>query len=225
MPRSIRPPWAGPGPVLLAACAVVEPPPGGPVDLTPPYWWSCPRIRGHGSGRSRTLSFTFSEKMDRISAVTWLHLFPDQRIRQTKWHGRHRRRGPSGIPAAGRHRHRGGGGRRHAGRPQGGQPAEPTFPLATGDSIPTGASAGVLIIADSAVTNAVIELYDVPPDTLEYFQQPLLRRTVTDRREPTASTGCRSPADRGWHGRLPTRTTICGRRTRKPSVCCPIPCP
>ena len=54
------------------------------------------------------------------------------------------------------------------------------FPIATGNSIPAGAINGILIMADSAVTNGVVELYEVPPDTLEYFQQPLLRRTDTD---------------------------------------------
>ena len=36
-------------------------------------------------------------------------------------------------------------------------------------------------MGDSAVTNGVVELFAVPPDTIAYFQQPLLRRSVTDR--------------------------------------------
>ena len=54
------------------------------------------------------------------------------------------------------------------------------FPVATGDSLYGGEIAGVLIMADSAVTNGVVELYATEPDSLEYFQRPLLRRTVTD---------------------------------------------
>lgn len=119
--------------------------------------------------------------MNRISAVTWLHFFPDQRIAATKWHGATRAdiRLEQPLPpdtvivveiAAGMrdaHKVPNRRGRR--------------FPIATADSIPTGRISGVLVMADSAVTNGVVELYAVPPDTLEYFEQGILRRTVTDR--------------------------------------------
>ena len=167
---------------LAGACAVVEPPPGGPIDVTPPELVVIsPDSGATGLGELKTLRLTFSEKMDRTSAVTWLHFFPDQRIRQTKWHGATEAEVILEYPltpdtvivvevAAGmRDAHK--------------VPSRVSrrYPLATGDSIFAGTIEGVLIMADSAVTNGVVELYDVPPDTLEFFQQPLLRRTVTDR--------------------------------------------
>ncbi len=167
--------------VLAAACAVVEPPPGGPIDTTPPYLIAMvPDSGSTGVGNLKTIRLTFSEKMDRTSAVTWLHFFPDQRIRQTKWHGSTEAEIILEFPltpdtvivvevATGM---------RDAHKVKGRQSRR--FPIATGDSIPTGTINGVLIMADSAVTNGVVELFDVPPDTLEYFQQPLLRRTATD---------------------------------------------
>jgi len=168
--------------VLAAACAVVEPPPGGPVDMTPPQLVVMSPDSGvTGVGELKTIRLTFSEKMDRTSAVTWLHFFPDQRIRQTKWHGATEAEVILEYPltpdtvivvevAAGM---------RDAHKVL--SRLSRRFPIATGDSIPTGSITGVLIMADSAVTNAVVELYDVPPDTLEYFEQPLVRRTVSDR--------------------------------------------
>lgn len=133
-----------------------------------------------GLGSIKTIRLTFSEKMDRTSAVTWLHFFPDQRIRQTKWHGATEAEVILEYPLPAdtvfvvevaadmrdAHKVKGKTSRR--------------FPIATADSIPSGAIQGVLIMADSAVTNGVVELYEIPPDTLEYFQQPLLRRTTTD---------------------------------------------
>lgn len=133
-----------------------------------------------GVGELKTIKLRFSEKMDRTSAVTWLHFFPDQRIRQTKWHGAVEAEVilentltpdtvivvevASGMRDA--HKVKGVGSRR--------------FPISTGGVIPSGTIDGVLIMSDSAVTNGVLELYEIPPDTLEYFQQPILRRTVTD---------------------------------------------
>ncbi len=166
---------------LAAACAVVEPPPGGPIDITPPHLASMDPDSGTtGLGELKTIRLTFSEKMDRTSAVTWLHFFPDQRIRQTKWHGATEAEVILEYPLTpdtvlvveiaadmrDAHKVKGMKSRR--------------FPIATAGAIPTGSIQGVLIMADSAVTNAVVELYDIPPDTLEYFQQPLLRRTATD---------------------------------------------
>lgn len=167
--------------ILAAACAVVEPPPGGPVDTTPPQLTAMvPDSGSTGVGNLKTIRLTFSEKMDRTSAITWLHFFPDQRIRQTKWHGSTEAEVILEFPltpdtvivvevASGMrdaHKVKSRQGRR--------------FPISTGDSIPAGAISGILIMAESAVTDGVVELYDVPPDTLEYFQQPLLRRTATD---------------------------------------------
>jgi len=167
--------------ILATACAVVEPPPGGPIDTTPARLTTVnPDSGTTGIGELKTLRLTFSEKMDRTSAVSWLYFFPDQRIRQTKWHGAIEAEVILEFPltpdtvivvevASGM---------RDAHKLK--SPFSRRFPIATGDSIPIGVINGVLIMADSAVTNGVVELYDVPPDTLEYFQQPLLRRTASD---------------------------------------------
>jgi len=167
--------------VLAGSCAVVEPPPGGPIDLTPPdLALMVPDSGAVAVGELKTIRLTFSEKMDRTSAVSWLFFFPDQRIRQTKWHGATEAEVILEYPlppdtviivevASGM---------RDAHKVKSRQSRR--FPISTGVSIPEGAISGVLIMADSAVTNGVVELYDVPPDTLEYFEQSLLRRTSTD---------------------------------------------
>ena len=54
------------------------------------------------------------------------------------------------------------------------------FPVATGTEIPAGEVTDQLIHNELPLIHGVVELYDVPPDTLEYFQQPILRRTSTD---------------------------------------------
>jgi len=166
---------------LLAACAVVEPPPGGPEDTTPPWLTgSSPDSGATGLGEVRVLTFRFSEKMDRQPATSWLYFFPDQRIRRTKWHGSVEAEVEleEPLPAdttivvevAGRvtdaHKVRARRTRR--------------FPVATADSIPGGSIAGVLVMGDSAVARGVVELYALPPDSLELQDMPLLRRTSTD---------------------------------------------
>lgn len=166
--------------VLLAACAVMEAPPGGPEDRTPPWVVAVsPDSAARGLGRVQRLSVTFSEKMDRKSATGWLFFFPDQRIRKTRWKGAIRAEIELEEPLPAdtvivveiapelddAHR----------------VPMRTTrrFPLATGDALPAGRITGILVAGDSAVTKGVVELYAVPPDSLEYFQQPVLRRTAT----------------------------------------------
>ncbi|MFO7609799.1 MAG: hypothetical protein R6X35_11505 [Candidatus Krumholzibacteriia bacterium] len=132
-----------------------------------------------GLGEVRTLRFLFSEKMDRQPATAWLYFFPDQRIRRTRWHGAveaevelERPLPPDTtvvVELAARlsdaHKVKSRGDRR--------------FPVATGDSIPGGGIAGVLVMGDSAVTRGVVELYALPPDSVELQDMPLLRRTST----------------------------------------------
>ena len=166
---------------LVTACAVVELPPGGPVDTTPPHLVSAWPDSGRTAvGEVDRFVLTFSEKMERNSAVTWLHFFPDQRIADTRWHGaieaEIRLEAPLPpdtlivVEIAGGMKDAHKVASRHGRR----------FPIATGDSLYSGEIAGVLIMADSAVTNGVVELYATEPDSLAYFQRPLLRRTVTD---------------------------------------------
>jgi len=115
-----------------------------------------------------------------VSADRWLSFFPKQKIRNTQWVKACRARVELEFPLpadtvlvvevaanmADAHRVKNKRSRR--------------FPLATAKTMPSGSISGILVMADSAVTKGVVELYDVPPDTLEYFQQPLLRRATTD---------------------------------------------
>ena len=166
---------------LLAACAVVEPPPGGPEDTTPPQLLAfSPDSGAVGLRDVRVFTFRFSEKMDRQPATAWLHFFPDQRVRRTKWHGAVEAEVEleEPLPAdttvvvevakslADAHKVRARRTRR--------------YPIATGDSIPTGSISGVLVMGDSAVVRGVVELYAVPPDTLTLADMTLLRRASTD---------------------------------------------
>lgn len=166
---------------LLGACAVVEAPPGGPVDMKAPRLEAASPDSGSVSlGEVRKLRFTFTEKMTRQPAEGWLHFYPAQRIRHTSWHGAREAEVTLWEPLPAdtvivaeiaatmqdAHKVKARESRR--------------FPLATAATIPAGRLSGSLVMGDSAVTNAVVEIYGLAPDTLEYFQRPLLRRAITD---------------------------------------------
>lgn len=170
------------GCLAVGACAVVEAPPGGAIDEVPPRLAAASPDSGSlAVGALRTFRLAFSEKMTRQPADGWLHFYPPQRIRSTSWHGAREAEVElfEPLPAdtvvvieiAGSlqdaHKVKSRESRR--------------FPVATGDSLPTGRLGGALVMGDSAVANGVVELFAIPPDTVEYFQQPLLRRTTTDR--------------------------------------------
>ncbi|MBU8869827.1 MAG: hypothetical protein KOO60_03020 [Gemmatimonadales bacterium] len=166
---------------LASACAIVEPPLGGPIDKTPPHVVSFkPDSAAVGLAGCQVLRFRFSEKMDRANAISWLSLFPEQEFKKTKWHGATEAEVflTEPLPAdtlivvellpgmTDSHRIKDEKSRR--------------YPLATGDSIFSGRVTGQLLMADMALDGAVVELFAVPPDTLEYFQQTLLRRATSD---------------------------------------------
>lgn len=156
-------------------------PKGGPVDKTPPRLLSVlPDSGTVGWSGQKVLSFRFSEKMDRAPAQSWLRTYPEWEIRKTEW-----KRATTAeveffdpLPAdtvivieilpgmSDSHRVKNETSRR--------------FPLATGDSLDTGILEGSLVAADTALDGAVVELYPLEPDTLEYYQRPIVRRTVTD---------------------------------------------
>ncbi len=164
------------------ACAVVEAPPGGAVDIVPPYLVaSTPDSASVLLGPLDKFSFTFSEKMNRTGAGGWLHFYPPQKIRKTSWHGAVSAEVQleSAIPpdtvvvvevlAEMKDSHKVSGF------------IERRYPIATGDRIPSGQIAGTLVMADSALAGGMVELYDVPPDTLRWDQQPVLRRARCDK--------------------------------------------
>lgn len=168
------------GLVLLNSCAVVEPPPGGPEDVDPPYvTFVYPDSGATGLQDVKKLRVVFSEKMDRQAATSWLHFFPDQRIRKTKWKGSTSAEIEleNPLPADTLIVVEISAGLRDAHKVKSRQGRR--YPLATGDSIPSGTLSGVLLLEDAPVTSGVVELYGLQPDTLEYFQRPLIRRTVT----------------------------------------------
>jgi len=167
---------------MSGACAVVEAPPGGPPDLTAPRLAVVsPDSGAVALGVVRTVRLGFTEKMTRQPAEGWLHFYPPQRIRSTSWHGAREAEIElfEPLPAdtvvvveitnalQDAHKVKSRESRR--------------YPLATGAAIPGGRLTGALVMGDSAVINGVVELFALPPDTLKYFQQPLLRRAITDR--------------------------------------------
>lgn len=169
------------GLVLVVSCAVVEPPPGGPVDFTPPHLVSVyPDSGSTGLGEVSVLRFTFSEKMDRANAFSWLYFFPDQRISKTKWHGALEAEIflESPLPADTLIIVEIAGAMRDAHKVKNSQSRR--FPLATGDTIAAGVLAGVLLFEEGPLDNGVVELYSLQPDSVEYFRRPIIRRTVTD---------------------------------------------
>ena len=133
-----------------------------------------------GLAGRRVLRFRFSEKMDRTNAVSWLRLFPEQEFKKTKWHGATEAEVTllNPLPAdtvvvvellpgmTDSHRVKSKQSRR--------------YPLATGDSLCSGLITGRLVMADTGLGGGVLELFAVPPDSLDYFQQTPLRRTATD---------------------------------------------
>lgn len=167
--------------LLAGACAVVEAPPGGPVDLTPPRLAAAwPESGSVAVGPVRTVRLAFSEKMTRQPAEGWLHFYPPQRIRKTSWSGAREATVElfEPLPADTVVVIEVAGGLQDAHKVKARESRR--FAIATGESLPTGRLSGSLVLGDSALTTGVVELFAVPPDTLEYFRQPLLRRAVTD---------------------------------------------
>ncbi|MBU2501479.1 Ig-like domain-containing protein [bacterium] len=168
------------GCLVLAACAVVEPPPGGPEDLTPPtVLGTRPDSAATGVGPIDVLTVKFSEKMNRVSATGWLFLYPPRTYTKTKWHGATTAEVflAEPLPADTVVVVEIAGGMKDAHKVA--NRTSRRFAFSTGGDVPRGRIEGSLILADSALSGAVVELYPLPPDTLEYFQQPLLRRTVS----------------------------------------------
>ena len=165
----------------MVSCAVVEPPPGGPIDYVPPHLVSVyPDSGTTGLGEITVLRFTFSEKMDRANAFSWLYFFPDQRSKKTKWHGATEAEIflENPLPADTLIVVEIAGAMRDAHKVKNSQSRR--FPLATADTIASGILAGVLLYEEGPLKNGVVELYGLQPDSLEYFRRPIIRRTVTD---------------------------------------------
>lgn len=166
---------------LVGACATVEMPRGGPEDKTPPTLVAfSPDSAAVGLRGVRELRFVFSEKVTPQPGERFLKLYPPLEIAKTRWKGRREVRVilldtlpadtvlvveiPLGItdvhrvPAVRSYR----------------------YPIATADSLPSGEVLLSLQQGDSAAVGGVVELYAVPPDTIDWFRQTPLRRVEAD---------------------------------------------
>jgi len=160
---------------------VVEPPPGGPLDTDPPFLVSVfPDSGSTGLSDVSVLRFTFSEKMDRANAFSWLYFFPDQSVSKTKWHGSTEAEVflENPLPADTLVIVEIAGAMRDAHKVK--NKRSRRFPIATSDTIASGVLAGVLLFEDGPLVNGVVELYGLQPDSVQYFRRPILRRTVTN---------------------------------------------
>lgn len=166
---------------LVAACAQVEPPRGGPEDRTPPVLLSVrPDSGAVGLRGVDRLEFTFSEKVDPRPAQRFLKLYPPLEIAKTKWHGRRRAEVllrdtlpadavvvveiPRGLPDA----HRVASDRTRR------------YPVATAGSLPGGRLAMKVLHHDEPARDAVLELYPLVPDSLPWNRRELARRAEAD---------------------------------------------
>jgi len=166
---------------LAVGCATIESPPGGPIDETPPelvtVW---PESGSVNLPETKVILLSFSEKMDPQRAERFLYLYPPIPFEKTKWHRRREveivlteslppdtvivveipvgMKDNHGVPSVQGYR----------------------YPIATAEFVPDGELAGQLLYQEAPLVGGVVELYAIPPDTLEYFQQKILRRTETD---------------------------------------------
>jgi hypothetical protein len=167
--------------VLIAACAQMEAPPGGPVDDVPPRLIAAvPDSGAVGLGGLTSLRFAFSEKMERADAVRWLAVYPPVPVRATHWHGLREAEVEfaSPLPAdtvvviellggmKDAHGMAGRGARR--------------YPIATGSVLPAGEIAGSLVLEAKPLVGGVVVLRAAGGDTLDWTQRPVLRRAVAD---------------------------------------------
>ena len=163
------------------ACATIESPTGGPEDVTPPEIVHLnPDSGSVGLQGVDKLVIRFSEKVEPKSANRILKFFPDLEVKKTKWRSRQTMEVifTDTLPAdtvivveltpgfTDVHRVK--------------IKEAHIFPIATADSLPRAIITGLLIHKEEPVVNGVIELYAVPPDTVEWSRQPILRRAPTD---------------------------------------------
>jgi len=131
-------------------------------------------------GALTVLRFEFSEKMDRTRAESWLVLYPPVPIRDTDWDGARVAKVelqeplPADTVVVVEIRPGMKDMRRVANR------TARRWPIATGAKLPDGEIRGGVVYADQPLPGGVVELFPVPPDTVRWFQQDLLRRTQSD---------------------------------------------
>lgn len=166
---------------LCLACATIEAPPGGPVDVTPPRLAAAwPESGRTGLRGVRELALEFSEKVETRDGARLVSLYPPLPIAATHWDGRRRVRLvladslPADtvvvveLPARLADAH-------------GVVSTQPrAWPLATADSLPAGEIFGAARLGELPLIGGLVELHAVPPETVRWFQQAPLRRASTD---------------------------------------------
>ncbi len=166
---------------LVAACAQVEAPPGGPVDDVPPRLIAAtPDSGAVGLAGLSVLRFAFSEKMEKADAYRWLSLYPPVPVRKTSWHGLREAvvELESSLPADTVVVVEVMGGLKDAHGLAGQQSRR--YPLSTGGALPTGEITGTLVLDDKPLASGVVLLRAAGGDTLDWLDRPVLRRAVAD---------------------------------------------
>jgi len=164
---------------LLGACAQVEPPRGGPEDVTPPRLLATtPDSGAVGLDDVRSLEFLFSEKLTVQPAERLLQFYPPLEVAKSRWKGRRRLtvelRAPvpedtvvvAFLPAGYRDGHGVGAVRSR------------TLVFSTGDSLPPGRLGALVTLEGEPAGRAALELLAAPGDTAGAPPPEVLRRAV-----------------------------------------------
>ena len=165
------------GCALCAACAVIEPPPGGPEDKTPPRVVSVfPRADSAGVARDVRPAIVFSEKIDGTSFKNRVAVFPPVPFERLSADGERLEivfaaplpETTLSVVLTGGYRDR------HLVP----NPAGAAFTFATTDSIDRGAVSGFVLFKDKPDSAGAVELFRVRPDSITAIAGPARARVA-----------------------------------------------
>ncbi len=166
---------------LFVGCATMEQPTGGPADIVPPELVVFyPDSAAVNIPVDSQLIYLFSEKVKPVDPGRMFEFYPELDIKSGSWSKRQQVK--INLEAA--------------------LPPDTTivvtlakgymdvhgfaadktviYPFATGAAIDSCSITGKLTLNNGPVTSGLLELYSIPPDSIEYFQQDPLRRANTD---------------------------------------------
>jgi len=166
---------------LFVGCATMEQPTGGPADIVPPELVVFyPDSAAVNVPVDSQLIYLFSEKVKPVDPGRMFEFYPELDIKSGSWSKRQQVK--INLEAA--------------------LPPDTTivvtlakgymdvhgfaadktviYPFATGAAIDSCSITGKLTLNNGPVTSGLLELYSIPPDSIEYFQQDPLRRANTD---------------------------------------------
>ncbi len=166
---------------LFVGCATMEQPTGGPADTVPPELVDFyPDSAAVNVPVDTQLAFLFSEKVKPVDPERMFEFYPELDIKSGGWSKRQQIKInlETALPpdttivvtlAKGY-------------MDVHGFAADKTvvFPFSTGASIDSCSISGKLTMNNGPVISGLLELYSIPPDSIEYFQQDPLRRASTD---------------------------------------------